>query len=196
MSEHHSRGVLYVDRRPHGAALQLLKKQCPKMCGLQNPILGSVLQFAVASRPFGQILHDGDLHWVTVATLPAQMAAHVILYDSLNDRVNTHCKKQIASLLSRTAISVRCVVDTSQRQSEVTDCGLFATAAATSVCFRDFTSGSFDQAAMRGHFRVCHPSRIIKSVLYFKCIIVLHCSYCSLQPSCCSATSGEEATVC
>ena len=76
------------------------------------------------------------------------MAADVILYDLLNDSVNTHCEKQIASLLSRTPISVRCVVDTSQRQSGVTDCGLFATAAATSVCFRDFTSGSFYQAAM------------------------------------------------
>ena len=137
-----------------GAALQLLKKQCPKMCGLQNPVLGAVLQFAVASGPFVQILDDSDLHWVTVATPPSQMAADVILYNSLNDRVNTHCKKQIASLPSRTPISVRCVVDTSQRQSEVTDCGLFAITAATSVCFRDFTSGSFDQAAMRGHFRV------------------------------------------
>ena len=31
---------------------------------------------------------------------------------------------------------------------------LFAIAAATSVCFGDFTGGRFDQAAMRGHFRV------------------------------------------
>ena len=117
-------------------------------CGLKNPVLGAVLQFAVASGPFVQILDDGDLHWATVATAPPQMAADVILYDLLNDSVNTHCEKQIASLLSRTPISVRCVVDTSQRQSGVTDCGLFATAAATSVCFRDFTSGSFYQAAM------------------------------------------------
>ena len=104
------------------AALQMLKKQFPEMCGLQNPVLGAVLLFAVASGPFVQILDDGDLHWVTVATPPSQMAADVILYDSLNDRVNTHCKKQIASLLSRTPISIRCVVDTSQRQSGVTDC--------------------------------------------------------------------------
>ena len=135
------------------AALQMLKKQFPEMCGLQNPVLGVILQFAVASGPFVQILHDGNQHWVTVATPPPLMAADVILYNSLNDRVNSHCEKQIASLLSRK--SVRCVVDTSQRQSGVTDCGLFAIAAATSCCFGDFASGRYDQAAMRGHFQGC-----------------------------------------
>jgi len=89
--------------------LQLLKKQCSKMCGLQNPVLGAVLQFPVASGLFQQILHDGDLHWVTVATPPSQMAADVILYDSLNDRINIHWKKQIVSLLSTTHTSVRCL---------------------------------------------------------------------------------------
>ena len=77
-------------------ALQMLKKQFPKMGGLQNPVLGTILQFTVASGPFVQILHDGNLHWVTVATPPPLMAADVILYDSLNDRVNSHCEKQIS----------------------------------------------------------------------------------------------------
>ena len=136
-------------------ALQMLKKQFPKMGGLQNPVLGTILQFTVASGRFVQILHDGNLHWVTVATPPPLMAADVILYDSLNDRVNSHCEKQISSLLSRKSTSVRCVVDTSQRQSGVTDCGLFAIAAATSCCFGEFSSGRYEQAAMRGHFRGC-----------------------------------------
>ncbi|KAI0211274.1 hypothetical protein LSAT2_003921 [Lamellibrachia satsuma] len=106
------------------AALQLLKKQFPGMAGLQNPVLGAVLQFAIASGPFVQVLHDGELHWVTVAPPPAHVDADVIVYDSLNRSVNMHCKMQIASLLSTTHSTIRCVVDTSQRQRGVIDCGL------------------------------------------------------------------------
>ena len=137
------------------AALQLLKKQFPGMAGLQNPVLGAVLQFAIASGPFVQVLHDGELHWVTVATPPPHMDADVIVYDSLNRSVNMHCKMQIASLLSTTHSTIRCVVDTSQRQSGVIDCGLYAIAAETSVCYEEFPSGEYDQAAMRGHLRTC-----------------------------------------
>ena len=79
--------------------LQLLKKQFPGMAGLQNPVLGAVLQFAVASGPFVHVLHDGELHRVTVATPPHHVDADVIVYDSLNRSVNMHCKMQIASLL-------------------------------------------------------------------------------------------------
>ena len=70
--------------------LQLLKKQFPGM---------AVLQFAVASGPFVHVLHDGELHRVTVATPPPHVDADVIVYDSLNRSVNMHCKMQIASLL-------------------------------------------------------------------------------------------------
>ena len=83
------------------------------MAGLQNPILGAVLQFAVASGLFVQVLHDGELHWVTVP--PPHVDAVVIIYDSLNRSANMHCKMQIASLLSTTHSTIRCVVDTSDR---------------------------------------------------------------------------------
>ena len=33
--------------------------------------------------------------------------------------------------------------------------GLYAIAAATSVCYEEFPSGEYDQAAMRGHLRTC-----------------------------------------
>ena len=79
--------------------LQLLKKQFPGMAGLQNPVHGAVLQFDVASGPFVHVLHDGELHRVTVATPPPHVDADVIVYDSLNRSVNMHYKMQIASLL-------------------------------------------------------------------------------------------------
>ena len=137
------------------AALQLLKKQFPGMAGLQNPVIGAVLQFAVTSGPFVQVLHDGELHWVTVITPPPHVDADVIVYDSLNRSVNMHCKMQIASLLSTTHSTIGCVVDTSQRQSGVIDCGLNAFAAATSDLCVMRNSRLADQAAMRGHLRTC-----------------------------------------
>ena len=113
------------------------------------------MPFAVASGLFVQVLHDGELHWVTVATPPPHVDADVIVYDSLNRSVNMPCKMQIASLLSTTHSTIRCVVDSSQRQSGVIDCRLYAIAAATSVCYGEFPSGEYDQAAMRGHLQTC-----------------------------------------
>ena len=135
------------------AALQLLKKQFPGMAGLQNPVLGAVLQFAVVSGPFVQVLLDGELHWVTVATPPPHVDADVIVYDSLNRSVNMHCKIQIASLLSTTHSTIRLLTPVSDRVGSLT--GLYAIAAATSVCYEEFPSGEYDQAAMRGHLRTC-----------------------------------------
>ena len=83
------------------------------------------------------------------------MDADVIVYDSLNRSVNMHCKMQIASLLSTTHSTIRCVVDTSERQSGVIDCGFYAIAAATSVCYEEFPSDEYNQAAMHGHLRTC-----------------------------------------
>ena len=68
------------------AASVLLSEQFPHniiMSGLQTPVLETVLQFNVASSTFVQVLHDGDVHWVVVASPPADIAADLITYDSL-----------------------------------------------------------------------------------------------------------------
>ena len=60
------------------AAIDLLAKQLPGVGGLQNPVLGSVMQFAMATGPFMQVLHGGDLHRVMAASAPRDVAGHCI----------------------------------------------------------------------------------------------------------------------
>ena len=48
------------------AANQMFRKQFPDVRGLQSPLLGQSLSFAVTEPPFVQVLHVDGLHWVTV----------------------------------------------------------------------------------------------------------------------------------
>ena len=48
---------------------QILKIQYPDANGLQDPVLGQALNFAVYQTiPFVQVLHDGSLHWIVIRT--------------------------------------------------------------------------------------------------------------------------------
>ena len=47
-------------------ANQMLRKQYPDVRGLQSPLLGQSLSFAVTKPPFVQVLHVDGLHWVMV----------------------------------------------------------------------------------------------------------------------------------
>ena len=155
------------------------------MSGLQTPVLGTVLQFDVASSPFVQVLHDGDVHWVVVASPPADIAADVIVYDSLHDNINKHCKMQIASLVVAAHSPLRCAIDTTQRQRGTIDCGLFAIAVATSLCFGERPQ-LYEQATMRDHFRHCMAAGEMTPfpsgrVVMEKCRIVEIQLYCSCR---------------
>ena len=139
-------------------AMKLLKKQFPHMGGLQDTLLGSnqdYMGFAAVSSPFVQVLNTHSSHWVTVASPPSDITADVILYDSLCTGVTNPTKMQIAKLLMAEHSPIRCVIDASQVQTGTNDCGLFALAAATSICFKCPGSLKFDQPAMRSHFNSC-----------------------------------------
>ena len=138
------------------AAMDLLAEQFPDMGGLQDPVLGSVMQFDVVTGPFVQILHDGDLHWVTAASAPRGVAADVIVYDSLYNDIGMHLKMQIASLVHSGQPSLAYTVDCSQRQAGTVDCGVFAIACATSVCHGLLPQQApYRQDIMRRHLQHC-----------------------------------------
>ena len=131
---------------------------------LQDTLLGSnmdVMGFAAVSSPFVQVLHNHSSHWVTVASPPSDIAADVILYDSLYTGVTFPTKMQIAKLLAAEHSPIRCVIDTRQVQTGTDDCGLFALAAATSICFNCPTSLKYDQPALRPHFNTCMRNGIM-----------------------------------
>ena len=92
----------------------------------------------------------------TVASAPQGDAEDVIVYDSLYDNINTHTQHLITRLLKSAHSPIKCAIATTQRQTGVKDCGLFAIAAATSFCFGECPSERrYEQSMMRGHFRQC-----------------------------------------
>ena len=137
-------------------ACSLLAKQFPGVSGLQDTLLGPANQFRVVTAPFVQILHNDGSHWLTSAFVPQGDAADVIVYDSLYDNINTHTQHLITRLLKCAHSPITCAIATTQRQTGVKDCGLFAIATATSSCFGECPSERrYDQSMMRGHFRQC-----------------------------------------
>ena len=140
------------------AAMKLLKKQFPRMGSLQDTLLGSnkdYMGFVAVSSPFVQVLNNHSSHWVTVASPPSDIAADVILYDSLYTGITFPTKMQIAKLLEAEHSPIPCVIDTRQVQAGTDDSGPFAVVAATSIYFKCPGSLKYDQPAMRQHFNTC-----------------------------------------
>ena len=47
----------------------MIQCQYPETGGLQDPILGQKFSFSIyRSKPFVQILHDGNYHWIAIST--------------------------------------------------------------------------------------------------------------------------------
>ena len=59
-----------------------VQKMITGVSGLQDPILGQNLSFCVVKESFVQILHDGDVHWLTVSTFGCS-EGEVCLLDSM-----------------------------------------------------------------------------------------------------------------
>ena len=72
-------------------------------------------------------------HWLTGASAPQGDAADVVIYDSLYDYINTYTQHLITQLLKAAHSPIKCAFATTQRQTGVKDCGLFAIATATSI---------------------------------------------------------------
>ena len=122
-----------TDNDIHSAS-QLLKKQFPHIDGFQNPVLGTKGQFDVAKSQFVQILHNGTNHWLTVSNIFGQPDV-VDIYDSMLYTISLQTKLQIATILFSNNHKITYGMQPFQRQKGGDDCGLFAIAAATAICF-------------------------------------------------------------
>ena len=131
------------------AAVQLLlNKQHPHIQGLRPPaetrFPGANL---VHDLGFVQILHVSCNHWVVISNIIDKSTPRTVsVYDSLNSKT-----MPVANLqhISPAFMPV-------QQQEGSDDCGLFAIAFATSLCFgQDPCYTSYYQARMRNHLREC-----------------------------------------
>nr|XP_047143949.1 uncharacterized protein LOC124817654 [Hydra vulgaris] len=68
--------------------------------GLQDPVKGKVMSFdPCPSKPFVQILHDGNIHWVCITTYDCK-PGEIYIFDSLfHDLISIETKRQICSIL-------------------------------------------------------------------------------------------------
>ena len=68
------------------------------MGGLQDPLLGLTLSFAVQEGEAVEILHSGGNHWITVSTVGVTHSC--VIFDSLYTELSPETKEQIAALLA------------------------------------------------------------------------------------------------
>ena len=133
---------------------QFIKAQYHVPYGLQDPLCGIRLQFVVCKeKPFVQVLHDGNYHWVTVSTYNCK-PGEVIYMDSLfTGKIKQDVKRQICSLIRHDKEKLTIKVIPVQQQNGSVDCGLFALAFAQYVALhKEYPSlVTFNQFRMRHH---------------------------------------------
>ena len=110
---------------------------------------------------FVQVLNVSINHWVTVSTISCPPGV-INVYDSMHLETSTSLKKPDMMHSDKKAISIRTVHI--QQQMGGSDCGLFAIANATALCYgKDSGTLAFDQKIMREHLRKCFAAGDLSS---------------------------------
>ena len=142
------------------ATQKMLQLQFPDASGLQDPVLGQASSFKVLKyRPFVQVLHDGNAHWVTASTLNCNPGEVVLMDSMFQGRVNAKVQQQICETLCSLDKILTKVLPVDQ-QSNGIDCGIFA------IAFSEHlypTEVNFDIKHLRNHILKCFKDNIILS---------------------------------
>ena len=145
------------------AAHRLLKQQSEdKIEGFQCTQLAKKLAFAKIKpfTQFVQILHVDGNHWNVLSNIRGHdggiMSDSVFIFDSLYNHVSLHTKKQICSLIRPRCKEFRFDIVDTQRQTNASDCGIFAIAFATELIHHKSPAlCEFDVSQMRPHLIKC-----------------------------------------
>lgn len=108
---------------------------------------------------FVQIVNVYGNHWVTISNIGCPKDT-VTLYDSLYSNLDSASKaklqKQIAYMLMPMSSHLKIKWADMQKQTGTCDCGLFAIAVATSLCFGILPQDcNWEQEKMRDHLSIC-----------------------------------------
>ena len=140
------------------AAQQLLKKRFPENHGFLDTLTLATKCAPEIPYVHGQTVHVNNNHWITISA--SNSAEHVEAYDSLNA---TKVSEQTLKLINRYHGS-SCTVKlmNMQQQKGSKDCGLFAIATATSICYGDDpTMLVYSQDELRQHLLDCFATEEI-----------------------------------
>ena len=133
-------------------AQRLLKKQFPDVNGLQNTLLQAKKQVDAGGLQRLQVIHSRGNHWIVASTVHDEGPNKVMIYDSLYDNIDAGTRSIISDLFGSAAMPEIVKV---HKQQGVKDCGLFAVAIATAICFKQELAVPFNQEIMREHLVQC-----------------------------------------
>ena len=139
-------------------AQKLLRMQFPNLKGFQSTLLQEKKSKSTFEKHKVQIIHSHGNHWIVAATIEAT-SYEVKVYDSAFDNVDNHTAIVITNLFGSLAKSKTVKIP---KQSGTSDCGLYAIANATALCFgKDPAILYFNQALMRLHLVQCMEQKTI-----------------------------------
>ena len=142
-------------------AQRLLKAQFPKIKGLCSTLLQGRKRRTVFEENMVQIVHSRGNHWITATSANVKTDNQVNVFDSLYDDIDEGTSNIISNVFGPSAVPCSIKI---HKQSGVDDCGLFAIANATTICFsQDPAEMNFDQSLMRLHLAQCIDKKIITS---------------------------------
>ena len=134
---------------------QMLKRQYPHACGLQDTLLAQKSAFkSFPKNEFVQILHDGKNLWVSVSTYGCQENEIVYMDSFFNGRINIYIKTQICTLMKSLHPKIAIKVAAVKQQSGGADCGIYALAFVQYILMHKGAPPAninFDQKLMRHH---------------------------------------------
>lgn len=140
-------------------ALQFLLHSQYGRPGFQATTLAYNLRFDVM-REFIQILHNGEDHWVTISTI-GLASGHVNVFDSLYDTCNSFIIEQICAILCTPNDAVHLHFMDTVKQTNHSDCGLYAIAFAVDLCSgQDVCKRNYSAVLMRPHLLNCLQNSI------------------------------------
>ena len=146
------------------AAMMLVKRNFPKIGGLQNPLCNKSKRKGFSPQPEGSIqIHHSFNHWVTSCYLDG----NVKLYDFLFDRKAGLCEElqqQLKTIYRNTASNrqITVTVPMVQRQKGGQDCGVYAIACLFHLALGDKPEElHFTQEEMRLHLVQCFESETV-----------------------------------
>ena len=137
------------------AAQDLLRRQFPSVKGLQPPFYEQTNQLGLVWPGGVQIINETNNHWLRFSMMYSPPNC-LDVYDSLKSRVSPRVAKQARLILQSSEKSITLRSMHAQRQSGASDCGLFAIATATDLCF-GLQPGltDYEQSSMRQHLQTC-----------------------------------------
>ena len=133
-------------------AQKLLKSNFSKLKGFQSTLLQNKKCSSAFELNKVQIIHSRGDHWIVATTVRCDQH-FVKVFDSIYDSVDDGTKEVISNVFGSSAIPQSVKI---AKQTGVDDCGLYAIANATCVCFgQDPALMKFNQSLMRLHLSQC-----------------------------------------